>query len=59
MLLGADDHAGTHEAHKGDDFVGCEAVAVDEVGADEAAGAAESGFAVDRDTFLSGDHVVG
>ena len=59
MLLRADDHAGTHEAHEGDDFVGCEAVAVDEIGTDEAACAAESGFAVDGDTFLLSDHVVG
>ena len=34
VLLGADDHAGPHEAHEGDDFVGGEAVPVDEVGAD-------------------------
>lgn len=52
MLLRADDHARSHEAHVRDDLVGREAVAVDEVCADEAASAPEAGFAVDSDAAL-------
>ena len=55
VLLRADDHAGTHEAHEGDGLVGGEGVAVDEVGADEAAGAAEPGLAVHGDGLLAAD----
>lgn len=53
VLLGADDHARSHEAHKGDDFVGGEAVPVDEIGADQAARTAEAGFAVDGDASFA------
>ena len=60
MLLWTDNHAGTHEAHKGNDLVGGEAVTIDEIGADETAGAAEPGFAMDGDTLLfDSDSVVG
>ncbi len=60
VLLRADHHARAHEAHKGDDLVARESVAVDEVRADEAAGAAESGLAVHGDGLvLDGNHVVG
>lgn len=60
VLLGTDDHAGTHESHEGDYFVGGEAVPVDEVCADEAPGSAEAGFAVHRNSFVfDGDHFMG
>ncbi len=59
VLLGTDDHAWSHESHKGDDFVGGEAVAVDEVCADQTARSTKTGFAVDGDALFSGDLVMG
>lgn len=51
MLLGADHHAGPHEAHICDNLVCCEAIAVHEVCADQTASAAESGLAVHGNMF--------
>lgn len=51
MLLGPNDHSGPHKAHIRDDLVCGEAIAVHEVCADETAGAAEAGLAVDGDVF--------
>lgn len=59
MLLWADDHARTHEAHVGDDFVCSETVAIDEICTDEAACSAETCFAVDGNCLLLyDDHVM-
>lgn len=59
VLLGADDHTGAHEAHKGNDLVSREAMAVDEVCTNEAACSSEAGLAVDSDAFLlDGDGLV-
>ena len=59
MLLWADDHPRTHESHVRDDLVGCEAMAVDEICSDQAACAAQSGFAVHCDSpFVDCDHFV-
>lgn len=59
MLLGADNHTGTHEAHVCDDLVGSEAVLVNEVGTDQAASSSQTGLAVDSDSLaLDSDHLV-
>lgn len=59
MLLGPDDHTGSHEAHIRDDLVRGKAVTVHEVCADETASAAETGLAVDGDVFpVHGDGCV-
>ena len=59
MLLGPYDHAGSHEAHIGDDFVGGEAVCVDEVRTNEAACAPKASLAMHSDAALVGiDHFV-
>lgn len=52
MLLGADDHSGSHETHVGDHLVCCEAVAVNQVCADQATCPAEPSFAVDGDVLV-------
>lgn len=60
MLLGANNHTGTHEAHVCNDLVGGKAMLVDEVGADQAASSSETGLAVNSNSLaLDGDHLVG
>ena len=53
VLLRTNNHAGSHETHKGNDFVRCEAVAVDEIGANEAACATKTGLAVRSEEHTS------
>lgn len=59
VLLRSNNHAGSHEAHEGDALVRCEAMAIDEVCADQTACPAETSFAVDCYAFAADvDHVV-
>ena len=51
MLLGSNDHSRSHEAHKGDNLIRGESVAVDEVGSNQAARPSKTSFAVYCDTF--------
>lgn len=59
VLLGANDHARTHEAHVGDDLVGGEAISVNEVGTNQAASATETSLAMNSNALLPDrDHLV-
>jgi hypothetical protein len=60
MLLGADHHSGAHETHVRDDFIGGEAVSIDEICSNEAASSTETSFAMNGNPLLSyGDHIMG
>ena len=58
VLLWTNDHTRPHESHESDDFVGSEAIAVDEVSSDKTACPSQAGFAMHSDTLLLLDHVV-
>ena len=59
MLLRADDHTRAHETHKGNDFVGREAVAIDQISANETPCPTKTCLAVHGDaSVLDGDHFV-
>jgi hypothetical protein len=60
MLLWANNHSWTHEAHVCNNLVGSEAVTEDEVCADQTSSAAKASFAMDCDSLLSdGDYFMG
>ena len=52
MLLGADDHAWPHESHERNHLVGGEAMAVDEIGTNQAPCPPKTSFAVDSNALL-------
>lgn len=59
MLLGSYDHARSHESHISNDFVGREAMLVDEVCADETPSSAKASLAMNRNSLLlDSDHLV-
>jgi len=59
MLLRANNHAGAHEAHVCDNLVGSEAMLVDQICANEAAGSSKTSLAMDSDSLaLHCDHLV-
>ena len=55
VLLWANHHSRSHEAHEGDALVGREAVAVDEVRSNQTSRATESRFTMDGNAFPFGD----
>lgn len=60
MLLRANNHAGTHESHVRNNFVGSEAVTVDEISADKTSSATKSSLAVNCNVaVLDSDGAVG
>lgn len=60
VLLRSNNHTRAHEAHESNELRRSEAIAVDEVGANEAASTAETSFAVNSNVLLvDGDNLVG
>lgn len=58
MLLWTNDHTRSHEAHEGDDFVGCKPISINEVSSNEAACPSQACFAVYSNPLLLLNHVV-
>jgi hypothetical protein len=60
MLLGTDHHSWSHESHIGDNFIGGEAISIDEICSNETASSTEASFAVHSNPLLPYcDHVMG
>lgn len=60
MLLGTNHHSRAHESHVRDNFIGGEAVSIDEICSNETASSTETSFAVHSNPLLPYcDHVMG